>query len=71
MPHSKKATEQETNDRNMTERKSNASAKSKEVQTNSTLGLEKRNKQMIRLNTTEKYRGMIILILNDHTLPQY
>ncbi|MBK8673204.1 MAG: hypothetical protein IPN93_09500 [Bacteroidetes bacterium] len=32
MPHSKKTTVQQTNDRNMTERKANASAKSKEVQ---------------------------------------
>jgi hypothetical protein len=32
MPHSKKPTVQQTNDRNMTERKANASAKSKEVQ---------------------------------------
>ena len=34
MPHSKKTTVQQTNDRNMTERKANASAKSKEVQPN-------------------------------------
>jgi hypothetical protein len=34
MPHSKKTTVQQTNDRNMTERKANASAKSKEVQLN-------------------------------------
>ena len=32
MPHSKKTTVQQTNDINMTERKANASAKSKEVQ---------------------------------------
>jgi hypothetical protein len=34
MPHSKKTTVQQKNDRNMTERKANASAKSKEVQPN-------------------------------------
>jgi hypothetical protein len=34
MPHSKKTTVQQTNDRNMTERKANASAKSKELQPN-------------------------------------
>ena len=34
MPHSKKATVQQTNYRNMTERKANTSAKSKEVQPN-------------------------------------
>jgi hypothetical protein len=34
MPHSKKTTVQQTNNRNMTERKANASAKSKEVQPN-------------------------------------
>jgi hypothetical protein len=34
MPHSKKTTVQQKNDRNMTERKANASAKSKEVQSN-------------------------------------
>jgi len=32
MPHSKKTTVQQTNNRNMTERKANASAKSKELQ---------------------------------------
>lgn len=32
MPHSKKTTVQQTNDRNMTKGKANASAKSKEVQ---------------------------------------
>ena len=32
MPHSKKTTVLQTNNRNMTERKANASAKSKEVQ---------------------------------------
>ncbi len=34
MPHSKKTTVQQTNDRNMTERKANGSAKSKELQPN-------------------------------------
>jgi len=34
MPHSKKTTVQQTNDRNMTKGKANASAKSKEVQPN-------------------------------------
>jgi hypothetical protein len=34
MPHSKKTTVQQTNDRNMMERKTNASAKSKAVQPN-------------------------------------
>ena len=32
MPHSKKTTVQQTNDRNMTEREANASAKLKELQ---------------------------------------
>jgi hypothetical protein len=32
MPHSKKTTVQQTNDRNMTKEKANASAKSKELQ---------------------------------------
>jgi hypothetical protein len=41
MPHSKKTTVQQTNNRNMTERKANASAKSKEVQPN--LQAETRN----------------------------
>jgi len=34
MPHSKKTTVLKTNDRNMTERQANASAKSKELQPN-------------------------------------
>jgi hypothetical protein len=34
MPHSKKITVQQTNDRNMTERKANASAKLNVVQSN-------------------------------------